>query len=36
MSTPRLDKEIKSDNRPLRGGNLLIHNIDSQIQDDTR
>ena len=28
MSTPRLDKERKSDNRPLRGGNLLIHQID--------
>ena len=28
ISTPRLDKDIKSDNRPLLGGNLLIHQID--------
>ena len=33
ISTPRLDKERKSDNRPLRGGNLLIHQIDLPRQD---
>ena len=35
ISTPRLGKERKSDNRPLQGGNLLIHHIYSQRQDDS-
>ena len=35
ISTPRLGKDRKLDNRPLQGGNLLIHHIDSQRQDDT-
>lgn len=33
MSTQRLDKERISNNKPLRGGNLLIHHINLQIQD---
>ena len=28
ISTPQLDDERESNNRPLQGGNLLIHQID--------
>jgi hypothetical protein len=35
-STPFLEKEINSYNNPLRGGNLLIHYMNSPIQDDSK
>ena len=36
ISTPCLEKEINLDNKSLRGGNLLIHYMNSQIQDDSK
>ena len=33
ISTLKLDKDRKSDNRPLRGGNLFIPQIDLPRQD---
>jgi hypothetical protein len=33
ISTQRLEKEIISDNKPLRGGNLLLPHINVQVQD---
>jgi hypothetical protein len=36
ISTQFLEKEIISDKKPLRGGNLLIHHINLEIQDDSK
>jgi hypothetical protein len=35
-STQRLEKEIISDNKPLRGGNLLLPHLNVQVQDDSK
>jgi hypothetical protein len=35
-STQRLDKEIISDNKPLRGGSLLLPHVNVQVQDDSK
>jgi hypothetical protein len=32
----RLEKEIISDNNPLRGGNLLLPHLNVQVQDDSK
>jgi hypothetical protein len=31
-----LEKEIISDNKPLRGGNLLLPHLNVQVQDDSK
>jgi hypothetical protein len=36
ISSQRLEREIIPDNKPLRGGNLLIHHISVQVQDDSK
>jgi hypothetical protein len=36
ISTQHLEKEIISDNKPLRGGNLLLPHINVQVQDDSK
>jgi hypothetical protein len=36
ISTQHLDKERISDNNPLRGGNLFIHQINLPIQYDSK
>jgi hypothetical protein len=36
ISTPRLEKKINSDNMPLQGEHLLIHYMNSPIQDDSK
>jgi hypothetical protein len=35
-STQHLEKEIISDNNPLRGGNLLLPHLNVQVQDDSK
>jgi hypothetical protein len=35
-STQRLEKEIISDNKPLRGGNLFLPHLNVQVQDDSK
>jgi hypothetical protein len=35
-STQRLEKEIISYNKPLRGGNLLLPHLNVQVQDDSK
>jgi hypothetical protein len=35
-STQCLEKEIISDNKPLRGGNLLLPHLNVQVQDDSK
>jgi hypothetical protein len=35
-STQRLETEIISDNKPLRGGNLLLPHLNVQVQDDSK
>ena len=36
ISTQRLEKEIISDNKPLRGSNLLLPHINVQVQYDSK
>jgi hypothetical protein len=31
-----LEKKIISDNKPLRGGNLLLPHLNVQVQDDSK
>jgi hypothetical protein len=35
-STKCLEKEIISNNKPLRGGNLLLPHLNVQVQDDSK
>jgi hypothetical protein len=35
-SIQRLEKETISDNKPLRGGNLLLPHLNVQVQDDSK
>jgi hypothetical protein len=34
--TQCIEKEIISDNKPLRGGNLLLPHLNVQVQDDSK
>ena len=36
ISTQRLEKETISDNKPLRGGNLLLPLLNVQVPDDSK